>query len=74
MAEVAAGGGEGFRELRWLNLAGSLEEKCGEDERLEKADVVGGENAGCEGLEAPRGAVDGKHGTFAKEGIDAHVV
>jgi hypothetical protein len=72
VAEVAARGGEGFGQLRGLDLARRLKEESGEDESFKKAEAVGREDAGGEGLETPRRAVDGEHGTFAEKSVDAH--
>jgi len=72
MAEIAARRGEGLRELRGLDLSRRFKEESREDESFKKTEIVGRENARCECLEATRCTVDGEHGAFAEEGVDAH--
>lgn len=72
MAEVAARGGKGFGKLRGLDLARRFKEESRENKSFKKAETVGGEDARGEGLKAARRAVDGEHGAFAEEGVDAH--
>ena len=72
VAEVAARGGEGFRQLRGLDLARRLKEESGEDESFKEAEAVGREDAGGERLKAARRTGDGEHGTFAEKSVDAH--
>ena len=49
-----------------------LKKERSEHERFKKAEAVGGKHARGERLKAARGAVDGEHGAFAEEGVDAH--
>lgn len=72
VTEIAACGGEGFGELRRLDLARSLEKERCEDQCFEKAEAVGSEDPRGERLEASGSSVDGEHGAFAKESVDAH--
>jgi len=72
MAEIAARRGEGLRELRGLDLSRRFKEESREDESFKKTEIVGGEYARGESLEAARCTVDGEHGAFAEEGVDAH--
>ena len=72
MAEIAARGGEGFGELRGLDLARRLEKKSREHESFKKAETVGRKHARGERLKAARRAVDGEHGALAEKGVDAH--
>ena len=74
MTHVAAGGAEGFCEVRRLDGGGGLEEQRGEDEGFEKVEVVGFEQAGGEGVETTGCEGDAEHGTFFEEGFDAHGV
>jgi len=72
MAEIASRGGKGFGELRGLDLARRLKEKSCEDKSFKEAEIVGREDARGERLEAACCTVDGEHGAFAEEGVDAH--
>ena len=72
MAEIAARRGEGLRELRGLDLARRLKEESCKNKSFKEAEIVGRENARGERLEAAGRTVDGEHGAFAEEGVDAH--
>ncbi len=74
MAEIAARSGEGFRQLRWLDLVWRLEKQRGQHQRLEKSEAVGREHARGERLETARRAIDGEHGTFPEKSVDTHGV
>ncbi len=74
MAEVAARSREGFGELRGFDLARRLKEESREDKSFKEAEIVGREDARGERLEAARCTIDGEHGAFAEEGVDAHGV
>ena len=75
MAEIAARGREGFRQLRGLDLARRLEEKRRQHQALQESrDSSAASAARGERLKAARRAVDGEHGTFAEKGVDAHGV
>jgi len=72
VAKVAARGGKRLGELRWLDLARRFKEEGSQDEGLKKTKIVCGEHPGCERLEPACGAIDGEHGAFVKESVDAH--
>ena len=74
VAYVAAGGAEGFGEVRGFDGGGRLEEERGEDEGFEEVEVVGFQQAGGEGVETTGGEGDAEQGTFFEEGFDAHLV
>ena len=72
MAEIAARGREGFGELRGLDLSRRFKEESRKNKSFKKAEIVGGKDACGERLKAAGRAVDGEHGAFAEEGVDAH--
>ena len=72
MAEIAAGGGEGFGQLGRLNLAGRLEKESREDKSFKEAKTVGREDTRGERLKAARCAINCEHRALAEECVDAH--